>query len=287
MARKEHDNPYRVADSMSAGAVAAAPASPSRIGRVRYTGAILGTQLLTYVALPTTLNALPLPHTARLALLAAFLLLSLVVQLRLSVWRVHDMGRHGGWAAVILLPLLGFALCFLPGTPGPNRYGPMPAAANGPAKALAAATCLVFAAALLSQVNDYREAVERFREYRRNTSPARVVADNHDHAVVAIEQLMADHHASVEAGLAPEPATLPDSAAGWILLISAADRRAPDGGPAYVDGASAAAAAAAADDAVRLSTHGSFAGGDLVVEVARPAIDGAPGERTVLRFEDY
>lgn len=54
----------------------------------------------------------------------------LVPGLATTVRRLHDANRTGWWALLNLIPfggwvvLLGFG--FLPGTPGPNRYGPDP-----------------------------------------------------------------------------------------------------------------------------------------------------------------
>jgi uncharacterized membrane protein YhaH (DUF805 family) len=282
MAGTDGNDLYRVSTSVAAETT---PAASTRMGRVRYTGTTLAIQLATFFVMPNALYALPLPAAVTFALVAALVVLSLAVQLRLAVLRVHDTDRSGWWALVALLPLLAYALFFIPGTPGRNRFGNVPAPANGPMRALAATTGLAWAAILLVQLNEHRDALERFREYRSNHSPARVVADNHDHAVAAIEQRMLDYREAVDAGLQPIPAALPNSAAGWIMLIGSADRRAPDGGPAYVDDALAGADADA--DAVRLRTRGSFMGGDLVVRVERPAVDGEPGERTELHFEDY
>ena len=44
-----------------------------------------------------------------------------------SVRRLHDSGRSGWFAPLLCVPLLNLfclALLCLPGTPGPNRYGP-------------------------------------------------------------------------------------------------------------------------------------------------------------------
>jgi uncharacterized membrane protein YhaH (DUF805 family) len=280
MAGTDGNDLYRVSTSVAAETT---PAASTRMGRVRYTGTTLWLQLATFVVMPDALYALPLPPAVTFALVAALVVLSLAVQLRLAVLRVHDTDRSGWWALVALLPLVAYALFFIPGTPGRNRFGDVPEPANGPMRALAATSILAWAAIFLVQLNEHRDALERFREYRRNSSPARVVADNHDHAVAAIEQRMLDYREAVDAGLQPIPAALPDSATGWIMLIGSADRRAPDGGPAYVDETQAAVDA----DAVRLRTRGSFLRGDLVVRVERPAVDGVPGERTELHFEDY
>lgn len=52
----------------------------------------------------------------------------------MSCRRLHDLGRSGAWQLIALIPVVGAPLLFivnvLPGTVGPNRYGPDPRA-NG------------------------------------------------------------------------------------------------------------------------------------------------------------
>lgn len=53
--------------------------------------------------------------------------------LAVTIRRLHDTDRIGWWSLVALIPLVGWiillVLMALPGTPGPNRYGPAPAGA--------------------------------------------------------------------------------------------------------------------------------------------------------------
>jgi uncharacterized membrane protein YhaH (DUF805 family) len=49
------------------------------------------------------------------------------------LWRrLHDTDRTGAWFLLVFLPVIGWiwllVLVCLPGTPGPNRYGPNPKA---------------------------------------------------------------------------------------------------------------------------------------------------------------
>ena len=57
-------------------------------------------------------------------------LVVLVMSLMLAVKRVHDRDRSGWFLLLALLPLLNIwvfiEVGFLPGTPGPNRFGPDP-----------------------------------------------------------------------------------------------------------------------------------------------------------------
>ena len=62
------------------------------------------------------------------------LIASLWAQAALGAKRFHDFGKPGVLAALLFVPLFNFitfvALCFIPGTPGPNQYGTM---TNAPA----------------------------------------------------------------------------------------------------------------------------------------------------------
>ena len=57
-----------------------------------------------------------------------FGLASLWPTVALTVKRLHDIGAQGIFAAALFIPALNLVaflvLCLLPGTPGPNRYGP-------------------------------------------------------------------------------------------------------------------------------------------------------------------
>lgn len=54
----------------------------------------------------------------------------LLPSLAVSVRRLHDTGRGGGWIFINLVPIIGgiwyFILTVLPSQPGPNRFGEEP-----------------------------------------------------------------------------------------------------------------------------------------------------------------
>jgi uncharacterized membrane protein YhaH (DUF805 family) len=60
-----------------------------------------------------------------------FALASLVPSLSVGFRRLHDIDRSAWWILLGFIPLLGslvlLVLHVLPGTPGPNRFGPQPA----------------------------------------------------------------------------------------------------------------------------------------------------------------
>jgi uncharacterized membrane protein YhaH (DUF805 family) len=60
-------------------------------------------------------------------------LVALVAGLAISVKRWHDRDKSGWWVLIALVPLIGWIWAivengFLPGTQGPNRFGPDPIA---------------------------------------------------------------------------------------------------------------------------------------------------------------
>jgi uncharacterized membrane protein YhaH (DUF805 family) len=83
----------------------------------------------TLVAALICLFALPQPINVALVFCLGFV--SAFVHLSLQVKRWHDRGRSGIWAFVLFVPFLGqfwtlLECGFMPGTPGPNRYGASP-----------------------------------------------------------------------------------------------------------------------------------------------------------------
>jgi Protein of unknown function (DUF805) len=60
-----------------------------------------------------------------------FTLLAIIPAIMVYIKRFHDRDKSGWWVLIALIPIIG-ALCilielgFLPGTPGPNRFGPPP-----------------------------------------------------------------------------------------------------------------------------------------------------------------
>lgn len=64
-------------------------------------------------------------------------LVALWCNVALGVKRLHDIDRPGVLAVALFLPVISIiafiALCFMPGTPGPNRFGNQPNAPAGEA----------------------------------------------------------------------------------------------------------------------------------------------------------
>lgn len=60
----------------------------------------------------------------------AYSLATILPSLGVTVRRLHDIGKGGGWIFIALVPFIGqiwlFILTVLPGEPQANRFGPVP-----------------------------------------------------------------------------------------------------------------------------------------------------------------
>ena len=61
-------------------------------------------------------------------------ILMMIAGIMLHIKRCHDRGKSGWWCLILLIPFVGFIwaiidLGILPGTVGPNEYGPDPVSA--------------------------------------------------------------------------------------------------------------------------------------------------------------
>ncbi|TCS15031.1 uncharacterized membrane protein YhaH (DUF805 family) [Caulobacter sp. BK020] len=69
-----------------------------------------------------------------LALLGLFCLAMFIPNLAVSIRRLHDSDKSGGWLLLSFVPFGGFMVfifTLLDGTPGENRYGPDPKGRTG------------------------------------------------------------------------------------------------------------------------------------------------------------
>lgn len=68
--------------------------------------------------------------TAGYVLAALVVLVAFIPNLAVTVRRLHDTGRSGGWVLVVLVPAIGalilLVLLLLDGEHGPNRWGAPP-----------------------------------------------------------------------------------------------------------------------------------------------------------------
>lgn len=112
-----------------------------RIGRVRYLGWSMALMLAFLPIGGVILGSFALSETLASLLTIAACLALVVVSVCIGVQRLHDMGWSGWLWLLNFVPIVGsvFALLmlFMPGTDGPNRYGPPPPPNSRAVKVLA------------------------------------------------------------------------------------------------------------------------------------------------------
>jgi uncharacterized membrane protein YhaH (DUF805 family) len=103
-----------------------------RIGRLRYLAWGIPAVLAFLVAVIVFLLSAASGHVVMMLLGIAAFVAGLVVILRLSLLRLHDLGRSGWWVMLYFVPvinlLLHLALIAVPGDRIQNEYGPVPEA---------------------------------------------------------------------------------------------------------------------------------------------------------------
>lgn len=75
------------------------------------------------------------PNGLVMGLYGIFILAIIIPSLAVGFRRLHDTNRSAWWILISFLPLVGSIILIvfycLPGTPGPNRFGPAPGSATG------------------------------------------------------------------------------------------------------------------------------------------------------------
>jgi len=152
-------NPYRppaatVADQQEEYGEVKVLSASGRLGRVRYVGYSIGVTILVYVGV------------FFLGLLAGFaraewmagalgllgLAVLLVLQILLTVQRCHDFNASGWVSLVAFIPLAALLFWFIPGTAGPNRFGPPPPPNSPRAILLASILPLIFVVGIVAAI---------------------------------------------------------------------------------------------------------------------------------------
>lgn len=88
-----------------------------RIGRVRYLAYSMGLSFLL-IAIGVVLTLMLSP----IAIFPVYVVM-IVIQFMLAIKRCHDFDVSGWLSLIIFVPLANFALLFVPGTDGANRFG--------------------------------------------------------------------------------------------------------------------------------------------------------------------
>jgi uncharacterized membrane protein YhaH (DUF805 family) len=100
--------------------------SSGRIGRVRYIGYGIGLTFLIGVAGGILGGALGAAGMKGGWLQGLIGLAVVCIQILLTIQRSHDFNATGWLSLLALVPLINLMFWFVPGTDGPNRYGPPP-----------------------------------------------------------------------------------------------------------------------------------------------------------------
>ena len=112
-----------------------------RAGRVEYWGFVVFVWMISFLLAIVDRGLAP-QFPEGLAS-PAWSLVTLLPTLSVTVRRLHDTGRSGGWWWLWLIPLVGWLILLIMlasrGDPGTNRYGPDPAAPAPLARAPGAA----------------------------------------------------------------------------------------------------------------------------------------------------
>lgn len=88
---------------------------------------LIGLAMLSMIGVALLDSFAPLGYLVMLAVIAGFIAICITGWASASQ-RVRDFGHSGVWVLLILVPYVGWlvslAICFIPSTPGENKYGP-------------------------------------------------------------------------------------------------------------------------------------------------------------------
>jgi uncharacterized membrane protein YhaH (DUF805 family) len=97
-----------------------------RIGRLRYLAHVMGASLVyglvIGIALPVSAGSTLVYGGITAIAVVAFLWFSFIAGIK----RCHDMDISGWWSITAIIPLIGLAWIFVPGSKGANRFGAPP-----------------------------------------------------------------------------------------------------------------------------------------------------------------
>lgn len=99
-----------------------------RIGRARYIGYTVGWTLLVGAVAGVLMGVTAATGLAPVGVIVAVVayLFLFVIQFLLTIQRSHDFDSSGWLCLLLLIPLINLLFWFIPGSTGPNRFGPPP-----------------------------------------------------------------------------------------------------------------------------------------------------------------
>ncbi len=142
--------------------------SSGRMGRLRFIGcgiaAYFAAALLSLMAGAVFGRGSAATVVVSLAVFAAYV----VVYTLWAIQRAHDLDFNGWLAILAWIPFLNFVFWFLPGTNGPNRYGPPPPPNRGGAAAwIVGVLVVVFLIGMLAAI-----AIPAYQDYTKRARAA-------------------------------------------------------------------------------------------------------------------
>lgn len=171
-----------------------------RIGRLRYIAYGFGFYVL--LALIGTILATVMGSAGGVAIVAMWLAM-LVIGFMLTMQRCHDFDMSGWLALLFLVPLVNLMFWFIPGTDGPNRYGPpTPPNSAGVIVVVCVVPVLVFLGGIMAAI-----AIPAYQDYTLRARVSEVIVSATPWRVAVSEHYMANSKWPASAAdLNPAPA---------------------------------------------------------------------------------
>ncbi len=140
-----------------------------RIGRVRYISYSIGFLVLFYVLIGAAGVAGPVLKSYGLAavLMALGVVGLLIVQILLTIQRCHDFDVSGWLSLLAVVPIAALIFWIVPGTRGPNRFGPPTPPNSAGAIAVALILPAIFVIGILAAI-----AVPAYSDYVQRAKAA-------------------------------------------------------------------------------------------------------------------
>lgn len=140
-----------------------------RIGRLRYLAYNAGGYVAFALALAVVSIVGAATQSTGAATVAIWVLVVpyLVFFVLLSIQRSHDMNVTGWLSLAALIPLVGLAFLFIPGTCGANRFGAPPPLNTTGVKVMAALPLVVFVVGIVAAI-----ALPAYVDYQKRAAAA-------------------------------------------------------------------------------------------------------------------
>jgi uncharacterized membrane protein YhaH (DUF805 family) len=142
-----------------------------RIGRLRYVAYSIAASLVLMVALAVLggVSGAMRSSGLMLAAMAVGYAAAIAFSIVLTIQRCHDMNLTGWLSVLWIVPLVNFVFLLVPGTQGPNRFGPPPPPNTRGVKLLASLVLVFFVLGIVAAV-----AVPAYMQYTMRARAAQM-----------------------------------------------------------------------------------------------------------------